>query len=75
MSYICGMNSHEINAEYTKSVIPKLEAIDMELAMVIETKVVDMKLYNLSKWHKDHLIDYARLEASALPKNLHYLIP
>ena len=67
------MNIHEKNAEYTRSVIPKLEAIDKQLGEMVDWKRENMELYNLSQWHEDHLIDYARLEFSALPKNLRYL--
>ncbi len=79
------MNIHEHNAEYTKSVIPQLIAIDNELDQLIEKEIslspfvssnfADMPLYNLSQWHESHIIDYGRLISQALPKELRYLIP
>lgn len=69
------MNIHELNAEYTKSIIPQLEAIDKEFEIMVKTGEGDSILYNLSKWHEDYFIDYGRLLTCALPKNLQYLVP
>ena len=69
------MNAHEQNAEYTKSVIPQLEAIDKEFESMVKTGGGDSILYNLSEWHKDYFIDYGRLLTCALPKKLQYLVP
>jgi|TARA_B110000908_G_C10253513_1_gene453751 hypothetical protein len=65
----------ELDAEYTKSVISKLEEINKELGNCIESGEVNLELFNLSKWHEDHLIDYTRLVHCALPNHLQYLIP
>ena len=68
------MNLQE-QVEYTKSVIPKLKAIDSEFDMMIKNGEGHSILYNLSEWHKDHFIDYGQLLTCALPKNLQYLVP
>ena len=68
------MNSHELNAEYTKSVIPQLEAIDKQLGEVVESGEGFPDLLNLASWHEDYFIDHSRLEYYTVPENLRYLI-